>query len=371
MVEIYSQYSGEDYLNLYKYILSAFIIFGILILRIKYSDKDSYRINDRNLLIIFVSFIIILVGNRGVNIGTDTINYYRNYYLPGISFHSNPSFFFHYFETDFLFKVLMYLCFYIKSFNFFLLVAALIFNSGLYIIVNKYTHYSQKGSSLVLFLLFASLSSFWSLEINIIRNGLSFVFILFGLLFLTEKKAYKCTISLLIAYLFHSTALIPILAIIIIYFSKKIDIKYFIILYLCAIILSGLGYGLDSLPFLSSLEIGDFNRLNQEIDEDIVYRVGFRIDFVLYNSFFLFLALRFNKANTKTEEYFIRYFIITSMVFFLNFNIPFSDRIGLYSWMVIPFILFNILRNAVSKKHLYYSIIVCFSIFIINYYIII
>lgn len=369
---LFIQLSYSEFIDLFTYVLGGVIIVGSLILRIVEKNKRSFLRHDLTLLVIFTLFIIVIVStrafyiDRGFYIGTDTINYYRGFYLPGIRISSAPEFF-NYFQTDILFELIGFLTFPFKSFTFFLTVIALFFNLGLLIFVRKFTNNGNDGSSFLLFVLFACSFSFLSLEINIIRNSIAFIFILFALYYFSCKYSKYAWLYLLLSYLAHGTSLIPIAAILSIFFFPKIKIKYFIILYVLAIGLSMAGFGLSSIPFLSQIQSDDFQKLSDMATYD--YRVGFRIDFVLYNSLFLFLSFKFSDLKNKTDIFLIKYFVLTSVIFFLNFNIPFSDRIGLYSWIAIPLMLFSTIKNAFPAKHLYYSSLVGLFYYAISYHI--
>src|SRR5690625_7676569 len=82
---------------------------------------------------------------------------------------------------------------------------------------------------------------------------------------------------------------------------KKLNINFFIFIYLSFLSLSFIGVGLkDFVPFLSYFLEGD-RRISYLYSESTKYRVGFRADFALFNTFFLFIFLFINK-KTRSEE---------------------------------------------------------------------
>src|SRR5690625_2341324 len=132
---------------------------------------------------------------------------------------------------------------------------------------------------------------------------------------------------------------------------KKLNINFFIFIYLSFLSLSFIGVGLkDFVPFLSYFLEGD-RRISYLYSESTKYRIGFRADFALFNTFFLFIFLFINK-KTKDDQYkdLLIYYILSSCVFFLSFQIPYSDRIGLFSWFTIP-ILFSPLLFIFFRIH--------------------
>lgn len=364
MKYFFSHFTQYDYEVLFKIILGSFILLGSLILRSKDETSDSFFRQDRNLLIVFVSLMIFFSGTRGLNIGTDTGNYYQFFFLRGQNI-SGIIEFFTYFQSDFLFEVIMFITFPFRNFTIFTMATAIVFNTTLYIAIRRFTNYGKNGSSLLLFLTFASLFSFVQLEINIIRNGISIAFILLALNEAIKEEYKKMFIFFIISYLSHGTSLIPIAAILLILIAKNTPIKYYIFFYIMTIGVSIAGFGFHSIPILSSINDGYFERLSFAGETN--YRLGFRPDFVLYNTFFLVVVLFLLKNRSREETFLIKYFMITSAIFYLNFSIPFSDRIGLYSWISLPFLIFTTIRNLSPKKHLYYATLGAAGLFILNY----
>lgn len=362
-MEVFGDYTEGDFVFLYLTVLAFYILFGTLVLKVLISQKERFIRHDNGLLISFVLFLIIFVGTRKYDIGTDTSNYY-NFYFVKITTQINSYFeIFTTLKSDFLFEVLNSFSFFHRSFTLFLLSVATIMNVSLYVFIRKFTDYGRKGSSLILFLTLASSFSFMSIEINIIRNGLSLCFVLLGLYSVLEKETKKYIFYFIIAYLFHRTAVIPIVLFLVISYFDKIEIKYYIAFYILAILLSLVGFGFHAIPFLSEFGGEDFARLSYSGDTN--YRIGFRFDFVMFNTFFLLFFLKFTNWNSR-DSYLIKYYILASVVFFFNFYIPFSDRFGVYSWVIVPLLLFNTINEAFPTKRVYISTIVLIGFFILN-----
>jgi hypothetical protein len=361
---LFEHLTTSEYYTIFSWLLFIFILVGSLNLRYVEFDKEKFLRTDRNLLIIFVVLLIFLVGTRGYKIGTDTYNYRVFYFNPGIRI-TNVHDFFAFFKTDFLFEVLIYFAFVFKNFGVFLTIVAIIMNGMLYLFVRKYTNYGRNGSSLLLFLLIACNLVFFSHQTNTIRNGLAIPYIFFALYFLKQNRIKYTFLFFLLAFLSHRTALIPIACISFAFLGKNISLKYFIGLYVLAILASAAGFGFNKLTFLSTWGITDLERLTTVGDTN--YHIGFRPDFVLYNSIFLFLAVKFSTLKSKDDLFYMKYFILASIIFFFNFNIPFSDRIGAYSWIAIPLLFFNIIQNAFSHKQLYMITLITFFIYALNF----
>jgi len=361
---LFEHLTTSDYYTIFSWLLFVFIIIGSLNLRYVEFNKEKFLRTDRNLLIAFVVLLCFLVGTRGYKIGTDTYNYRVFYFNPGIRI-TNIYEFFTFFETDFLFKVLIYFAFIFKNFSVFLTIVAVIMNGMLYFFVRKYTNYGRNGSSLLLFLLIACNLVFFSHQTNTIRNGLAIPYIFFAFYFIKQNKIKYTILFFLLAFLSHRTAIIPIACVGFASIGKNIDLKYFIGFYVAAILAAAAGFGFDKLTFLASFGITDLQRLSMV--GETTYHIGFRPDFVLYNSIFLFLAIKFSTLKNKEDLFYIKYFILTSIIFFFNFNIPFSDRIGGYSWIVIPLLFFSVIHNAFPNKRLYMITLITFFIYALNF----
>jgi len=357
MMQIFGDYRWEEYHSVFKIVLVFFILFGTFVLTYLKDQKERFISNDNGLVVAYVIFLILFIGTREYNIGTDTVNFKiltraKNYFE-----------IFTILKSDFLFEVLMSFSFWHQNFKIFLSMVAIVMNVSLYVFVRKFTDFGKKGSSLILFLTLASSFSFISIQTNILRNGLSLCFILLGIYSILEKDTKNFIIYMIIAYLFHRTAVIPIALILIVSFFNKIDIKYYLAFYGLAILLSVVGFGFHVIPFLSELGGEDFQKLS--FSGDTSYKIGFRFDFVLYNTFFLILFLKFTNWNA-VDSILIKYYILGSIVFFFNFYIPFSDRFGIYSWIIIPLLLFNTINEAFTEKKILISTWVLASFFIVN-----
>jgi hypothetical protein len=362
-MQIFWDYNNNDFGNVFKIVLAFYILFGTLVLKLLFKQKERFMRNDKVILMTFIFFLILFVGTREIYIGTDTGNYYNFFYIPVTTQVSNYFEVFTRLKSDFLFEVLVSFSFWHQNFKFFLFTVSLVMNVTLYVFVRKFTSFGKGGSSLILFLTLASSFSFMSIETNILRNGLSICFILLGLYSILEKQYKNFIIYVVVAYLFHRTAVIPITLILLITFFDKIEVKFYLLFYVLAILLSLAGFGFHVVPFLAELGSEDLQSLSY-VGES-TYKVGFRYDFVIYNTFFLVLFLKFTSWNIR-DQFLIKYFILSSAIFFFNFYIPFSDRFGVYSWVIIPLLLYNTINEAFPNNKINISTIVLIGFFVIN-----
>lgn len=363
MFDFLDNLHSSDYSDFHKIVLAIFILFGTLILKLLTGQKDRFIRNDRNILIVYFVFLVIFAGTRAKNIGVDTSNYYNYFYIPA----TQVGGFFEIFsrlKTDFLFEVLLSLTVWMNNYNTVLFSIAIVLNLSLYSFVRKFTNYGKDGSSLLLFLTIASSFSFLNLEINIMRNALAFGFVLMSINYALESKYKKCFLLLVIAFFFHRTTIILIITIATVLMTKKMPLKYYIVLYFLAIGISLAGLGFHSISFLA--ELGNEDLQNLSYSGDTNYNIGFRPDFVAYNTFFLILFIKFSNKKSEKSMFLLKYYIFTSVIFFFNFYIPFSDRFGLLSWLMIPLLLYNIVSEMFPEKKVFISTIVVIAFFIIN-----
>jgi hypothetical protein len=329
------------------YFLVAFsaILLSIRVLVKNEINKSSFFSSNFLLLLIITCFTLI-VGLRAYNVGTDTINYYFawNRYNLGDA------------TGDLLYY---YLMFGVKSLGYsyqvFLFLDALIFFVLLYFSIK---HLSKVFNIHQFLLLFAFLSFFFALtlSINVVRQGDSLMLMLFAYsLYLQGKPKKYVYLCLLGAVLFHLPSLIPIGAFLIVKYFKKITFNFWVAFYFFGLTLSYFNYGIINIsPYLAELLEGD-KRIMYIIFEETDYEIDFRPQFAVFNTVFLFIGL-YNLKSFKNSEWFdtlLKYYILTSVLFFMAFQIPYSDRWGLYSWIAIPLIIGQAFSKKYPKRYTY------------------
>lgn len=340
--------------------LYFFIGFFLLLTSFKISLKGGANvILKQNYFIskIIILLLILFVGLRSFKTGTDTINYY-SYWLREENFN---------FGTDFLlYAILTGLKKIGFSYQFFLLTISFLFFLTLY---RAYRNLTKAFKVNLLFFLFCFLSFFFSLttSINVIRQGLSLVFLILAFSYYkVNKKKLHIILIVCISLSFHLTAIIPIA---LFYISKRVkhlNMFFFIVLYLSSITFSLLNRGLlDISPFIEDI-LQDDKRLAYLNQDEKLYEIGFKPQFVIFNSIFLILSFYIKKKYRLGESYkvYIIYYILSSSLFYLAFQMIFSDRWGLFSWFFIPILLHPLFRIVQSDfKHLPLVVISLIGIF--------
>lgn len=351
------------YYHLLFFISAYFALVYVLFLDAKGNNLVLNFISNKS-TIVLVFILIFLIGLRGYKVGTDTWNYYGRWNKL-----SNFEI-----SSDIVFYELMIFIKNIKlPYQMFLFVVASIYFSLVY---RAYYLISKKNNYNLYLFLFAFLSFFFSIStsINVMRQGLSLVLLVLAYSHLINNNRKKAIIFSVLSLGFHLTAIIPILLWLIVRFTKKIKFKWFLILYIAGIVLSLLNFGvLNFAPFLSEILISiEDKRASYLRGREVDYYVtGFKPQFVVFNTVLLALFLFINKNIKVGKEYesLLRYYIIASFLFFMAFQIPFSDRWGLFGWFAMPILIAPIFNKFKNNKYPYLrTLTVLFLIFVFIFF---
>ena len=320
--------------------------------------------------VLFLFSIILIIGLRGIDVGTDTIEYYT--YKWQMELYTDTS----EILLDSVVKTAKYFSF---SFSVVLLFISFLYY---YFFYKSFTIFAKYYNVLPILIFFILISLFFSLSmgINVIRQGVSLAFIMYSLALLEIIKSKKWSIFYaILAIISHTTAIIPLLLYLFCkLFTKRINIKYFYYLFVLGVIFSAINLGLLNVaPFLNDVLQGS-RRSGYLTQSSEIYSVGFKPQFVAFNTIFLvfivFIKSKLEKKHVSEEmldfyNLLIKYYIVSSFIFFMAFQIPYSDRWGLFSWVVIPILIapaFSIQYRIFNKTIL--SIFFIFIYIFFQYY---
>lgn len=349
------------------YTLTAFTAI-LSALSIDISKNYMFQYKLARYLVFFPIFgLIFIVGLRAYNVGTDTINYYIFYWQNQSQYSLSG---------EFLFPLIMDLLHWFNlEYNSFIFLISLSFYTTIYLSFKKISSYYQVNIFFVFFVFF-SLFIANSLSINIIRQGISLGFLLLAYSCLLERNRKSKIISLLfISFSFHTTSIIPIILYFLCFYFKKIKLIYFYFIYIISSVLAFLNFSfLNIAPFLIE-SIVDDKRENYFSGETYDYIIGFKFQFFLLNTFFLFIfSYIYKKIKNQSwkNEYLniLKYFILSSATFFMAFQIPFSDRFGLFSWITIPICIAPLFSTSITniKKTVQLPWILLFFVIYVAFY---
>ncbi|TXF77557.1 EpsG family protein [Chryseobacterium sp.] len=306
--------------------------------------------------------LLLLFGLRDKEIGTDTLMYYwqyKNYrhyeqgtdFLMGFvftglnQFSNDPTLYF--FVMAFL---------YLATFGF------------------AFFYYARSLGSNVYLVLFSFISLFFfeAMGINTIRQGVSLGFFALALSqYYKEPVTFFKKSVIIFAVLsvgFHLTGLIPVILFLLVISLRKIRLGYYYFLYFFTLVLSVFSVSIltfkDYIGFLliderrsGYLEVAKFSKL---------YSIGFKPQFVAFNTLFLLFFVYIRKfvyvSDGSTQLF--KYYLLSSSLFFMVFQLPYSDRWGVMSWVVIPFLLVPLFKVGTGRRLATATVLLLTAIFL-------
>lgn len=322
----------SDYHNIY-YSLLLFFFFLAFILR---QDK-----NDKNWNLPYCSLIIlslgILLGGRDKDIGTDTSTYYE-WYVNYSSMQFDSLYEYFLFGGDPIFKVVLHFLGLFLSFNGVLFVIAVTISILNYWFACETVKLTGYGSVTILFISLMASACTWGEMVNIIRAGIGTGLVLVYLIFLYRRR-YKLAIlfGILAIGNHFSTAIFVVLGLTPILF--RLPLKTYNIIFILALLASALGYSVLSLGVFDGIGLEKAANYTSNIEQSD-FKTGFRPTFALYNLGFYLVAIGLKRYVSGIVKYNLEFYALASALFFLWFAIPYSNRIGNFSWSVIPVILY-------------------------------
>lgn len=332
-----------DYEIAYYCIVVLSLAIGVL-----FKAFDTSRRSVLPYVIIIV--LALLVGYRSQHIGTDTINYYQQFVsnegksLSYILKNAN-------WGSDALFSILRIVLQPFRNYNYWFITISLIIFVVTYWAVRLY---SGDKSNLMMFTYVIASSVFVNAQFNIIRQGIALSFVLLFWYFILQKKVkIWAALCALTAIGFHYSSIIPILIGLFVRFVNM-GPKLYGFIYLSCIGLSFVEIGMHSvLPILGishrAIDMYLISGLTKSYD------IGFRLDFIVFNTFFLMVFKYLDSSNDFTRKL-IEIYVLCSSVFFLWTYIPYSDRIGTFSWILIPIIFYLSIRDTHKRINHKYTL---------------
>lgn len=362
----------------------SFIIYAISILitigLIYIFDKNKYLISIKkrnkfnNFILTLICFIpLILIFTLRENVGTDYYTYENLFYSTTKYEKSLYLIFNHYIESGWV--ILMYISSFISSsFVFFkLLISILFFGYLTKLIENEKLNYKLLTTFLVFIVMFFPF-------MNITRQMLASIILIYSLKKHFEKKYIISFINLFIAFLIHKSALCFGIVFLLYYLYKKNivlkirgkNIKLFKLIE-WALILSPIYV----IPFISILFV-ILKKFN--IESYFIYNnLNININYVLYTLPIILIykyCINFylkDKINKESEHYFIYILFLISILFqSLGSLIMAFERLSIYFFTLIIYLLPNVLKNIkiLKEKDIYYLSYIYFSIYFIIMYVI-
>jgi hypothetical protein len=222
-----------------------------------------------------------------------------------------------------------------------------------------YKSYLDKQKLLLAIFLFISFFVSYNLGSNVMRQGIAIPISFLGMRLYFLKKYNLAILCFVIAYSFHHTSLLITIAVLLSY--PSIRIKWYFIAFFILTFISGLNLSGPIIQLIPGLE-ADYSHILNATEN---YDVGFRLDFWLLTSFPLILFCLLNEAGKQKVDITFKAYLILASIFIIAFNIPYSDRIGMYPWMLMTILIPMFIGNY-KYKILNSNVIAVIIIFIVG-----
>lgn len=184
---------------------------------------------------------------------------------------------------------------------------------------------------------------------NILRHGLALATLMPWLpeLLFSERNvstAIKAAIVCTLASGFHTSVAYVLVPALLIAQAIRFRVDLAAIAAFIFTCLAAFGWGIERLPFLGDFlmrSASEYSGYFELVNDARYYRVGFRPEFTLFVWFFAawgaFVWYRLKLRDPWYGRVLVVYMLVETL-FVCSFNIPFSDRIGLYGFVLIPII---------------------------------
>lgn len=327
------QFIPVSYYNSIYYNIILFVIIITWLHTQSFSgfSKDTYDFNKKTGWALFW-FVLLYMGLRPIsNIFGDMGSYARIFdiYVSG----GNPGM-----SSDIGFYTLMRVLAIFKSKSLFFLVIAFLYITPLYIAAKRwFPNYYYFA-----FLVITASFSFWTFGTNGLRNGVATS--LMVLAFSYNNKKWLMYIIFLIAYSFHSSMLLPIVAYFITFYVRNPRIYF--IGWFSSIVLS-LTMGTFWEGFFIRLGFGQEDKLQtyfgdkEQFIEQFAY-VGFRWDFLVYSSLSVLISYYFIFIKRINDSYYrqlTNIYLLSNAFWILVIRASFSNRFAYLSWFMMGIII--------------------------------
>ena len=198
---------------------------------------------------------------------------------------------------------------------------------------------------------------FNTISLIVVRQGLAIGILVLALAnYLTGKKKFSIVL-MLIAAQFHSTAYLMVLAILVIEIFK-INLNLLLFFWGVSSVLYITGWNqilVEHLPF-NSQYLANYTGELWTGQSAIYGQTPNSLKYLIYSAVFLFVMLIFQRFFLKNDVgalLLMRVYVVWNTLFLILGFVAFSSRIALYSWMLLPFILFYVFWTSSSLKNYY------------------
>ncbi len=318
----------------------VYIICFILSIGCTYIAQKKFEIEHKREGIFF-SVIAILIpsivaGIRATTVGSDTAGYVERSFYQALSSTSLSSFL-ELSDLETGYNVFTYVI--TKIFgdvHWILFINQLIVCSIVYKMA--YDRRNQISMPMVMLVYF---TVFYSMSLNIARQGLAIAIILYSIKLMEDKKYVKTAILFWLAFQFHTSAIFALFLYIIIYINqKKINYKSrIIIMFLMVILLLLIVISYEQILYYMTFDLQIiphkfYNYLNSHYASE---NFNINIMELAFKGLWIFLSILYVIVNKKNKEYkinsYVIFLIIDLCMFLISAKISNAFRMGYYYGM--------------------------------------
>ena len=324
------------------------IVFSIVIFLTHLADK-SYQYNKKKSTFFSISAILILsifAGMRALNIGID-ISVYGKYIFERATKYTNLLSYIDTFKKN---EIMYYILNYIVSrftndIHVFLTVHQLILSSLIYLVA--YREKEKNGTNMAI-TIFCYLIFWFNTSLNIIRQSFSIIIIIYSYKYIEDKKYIKYYILLILASMFHKSAILMcFLPLMNKFFDKKASTLKIIFTSICLLMSF---YFLDEIFNILSKYFTFFQIYDTYIESN---RTNLRLRYLIFKLIMLSLILfiNYNTKNKNKNNLLIAFSAYDVVFYSLSGFIRFGYRV---SYFFLPFYIILIprmIKNIENKQN--------------------
>ncbi|MFN3597235.1 MAG: EpsG family protein [Rubricoccaceae bacterium] len=308
------------------------------------ADQASVSLESHLRLLAGLAFVVgftLWFGYRDYSVGADTENYRRLFtWIAGSEL---SAILFRFRNTDTFFYALTKVVGSVVGVR-----GTFVFYAGLTVgAVALFARRLSRRAFVPMLALYATMPVFHALGTNVIRHGVAVALLLVGTLYLLNGRWKVATAWGVAAVFMHGSSVIYIAACVLAVF---VPVRVLLGILVASSVLSFYDVGLHQVDRMLGLNLVDLlakDRYDIYLSgSDRLYRVGFRADFFLYTLAPLgaaWLSLRVPLTRlvrvAPRKDFLVRMYLALASALFLAFSYPYSDRVGVFAWILIPAIL--------------------------------
>lgn len=335
--------SAESYSTVYFIVVTLLTMVSVVTMCVG-GNKLFFRCHKEKYTILIISLILALfIGLRPVDdVFVDTVAYANLFDL-----YQRGDYSIIYHSGELAFNTLTILCAKYGTLPLYFTLLAM-----LYFLPVAYTAGKMsKNQGFALFVFFLGSFSFYSYSVNGLRQGVATSLILLACtLIYCDKKWLVGILVGILGVLFHTSTLLPFVAILIARYYSKSDL-FLIVWVVCVFVSLFFPSALGGISSSIDLLIQD-DRLSRYAEGDaakgLFSSTGFRFDFLLYSLLPILVAYFFKlRGKTKDELYerLLCVYLITNSFWVIFIRANFSNRFAYLSWFLYPLVLAYPLLN--------------------------